>query len=73
MKQVKTIVAATLLAAFFAGPVLAQDKKETKKEMPMKEHKCGKDCKNGKHIYAHGEKGHKCGDSCKKMMEKSKM
>lgn len=75
MKQVKTIIATVMLAAFFAGPVLSQDKKETKKETPLKEHKCTAEChKNGKgHVYAHGEKGHTCGAECKKMMEKGKM
>lgn len=47
-------------------------KKEEKKETPkteqtkLKEHKCTSACKNGKHVYAHGEKGHKCTKECKK-------
>ncbi len=72
MKQIKAILGVALLAAFLAGPVIAQDKKETKKEAPLKEHKCTAACKDGKHMYAHGEKGHKCTDACKKMMMEKK-
>ena len=42
-------------------------------KMDMKDHKCTKACKDGKHTYAHGEKGHVCGDACKKMEKKGKM
>lgn len=42
-------------------------------KMAMKDHKCTKACKDGKHVYAHGEKGHVCGDACKKMEKNSKM
>ena len=66
MKTVKTIAVLTLFFAFIGGPLTAQDKKDTKKEMPLKEHKCTAACKNGKHAYAHGEKGHVCGSECKK-------
>jgi hypothetical protein len=31
-----------------------------------KEHACGAECKDGNHVYAHGEKDHACGDACKK-------
>ncbi len=41
-------------------------------KMAMKEHKCTAACKNGKHAYAHGEKGHVCTDTCKKMEKKAK-
>ncbi len=41
-------------------------------KMAMKEHKCTKACKDGKHVYAHGEKGHVCTDACKKMEKKVK-
>ncbi len=41
-------------------------------KMAMKEHKCTKACKDGKHVYAHGEKGHVCTDACKKMEKKAK-
>ena len=36
----------------------------------LKDHKCTAACKNGKHMYAHGEKAHVCGEACKKMMDK---
>ena len=32
----------------------------------LKEHVCTAACKDGKHVYAHGEKGHACTDACKK-------
>lgn len=32
-----------------------------------KEHVCTDKCKDGTHLYAHGEKGHTCTDECKKM------
>lgn len=45
-------------------------KKEQKQEKPrmeqkaLKDHKCTAACKDGKHVYAHGEKGHKCSKEC---------
>lgn len=33
----------------------------------LKDHVCTSACKNGKHVYAHGEKGHVCTDACKKI------
>ncbi|MBK6859170.1 MAG: hypothetical protein IPK91_12245 [Saprospiraceae bacterium] len=33
----------------------------------MKDHVCTVACKDGAHVYAHGEKGHTCGEACKKM------
>ncbi len=74
MKQLQLIFATLLLAAFLSGPVLSQVKQQQapKKETALKEHKCTAACKNGKHVYAHGEKGLKCGPECKKMMEKTK-
>lgn len=68
MKQLKSMMATALLAAFLAGPAMAQEKKEA----PMKEHKCTAACKSNKHVYAHGEKGHTCGAECKKMASKGK-
>lgn len=32
-----------------------------------KPHVCTSACKNGQHMYAHGEKGHTCGKECKAM------
>lgn len=37
-----------------------------KMEMKLKEHTCTSACVDGKHVYAHGEKGHVCGDMCMK-------
>jgi hypothetical protein len=31
----------------------------------LKDHVCTDACKNGNHVYAHGEKGHECTDACK--------
>jgi hypothetical protein len=77
MKQLRSITATVLLAAFLAGPAMAQEKMgkmdQKKEAMPLKDHKCTAACKNGKHVYAHGEKGHKCGPECKKMMKEGKM
>ena len=65
----RVIVLTALSAMSFA--TFAQEKtmdgKMEKKEMKMKEHVCTKACANGKHAYAHGEKGHVCTDACKKM------
>ncbi len=33
--------------------------------MALKDHVCTDACKNGNHVYAHGEKGHVCTDACK--------
>ncbi len=32
----------------------------------LKDHVCTDACKEGNHVYAHGEKGHVCTDACKK-------
>ena len=49
-----------------------EDKKEKTemKQAKLKDHVCTAACKEGKHVYAHGEKGHVCGDDCKKAMKK---
>ncbi|MBS1772428.1 MAG: hypothetical protein JST82_06195 [Bacteroidetes bacterium] len=74
MKSLKLFLLATVLVASYGTTALAQDhKKDTKKEekkMEMKEHVCTAACKDGKHMYAHGEKGHTCTDACKKEMKK---
>jgi hypothetical protein len=72
MRTVKHIAAAILIAVSVAGQSYAQDAKQDTK-MELKEHKCTSACKNGKHVYAHGEKGHVCTKECKKMMKKDKM
>ena len=30
-----------------------------------RDHVCSAACKDGKHVYAHGEKGHKCTSACR--------
>lgn len=35
--------------------------------MAEKEHVCADKCKEGNHLYAHGEKGHACTAECGKM------
>ena len=35
----------------------------------LKEHVCTAACKNGEHVYAHGEQGHVCDATCKGSME----
>ena len=71
MRKVKQIAAALLLAVAITNVSYGQEKQDTK--MEMKEHKCTSACKNGHHVYAHGEKGHVCTKACKKMMKKAKM
>lgn len=73
MKKLVLILAVVVMC-FAANAQVA--KKETKKVAPkteqtaLKEHKCTPACKNGKHVYAHGEKGHKCTKDCKKENKK---
>jgi hypothetical protein len=43
-----------------------QQKKKRKTQTTMKAHVCTAACKDGKHVYAHGEKGHVCGPECMK-------
>ena len=65
----------------FATISFAQVKQETKKEAPKKEqadqktqkdHVCSAACKDGKHVYKHGEKGHVCSKECKKLEKTNK-
>jgi len=70
MKTAKMILAALMIAVCFNAPVMAQDNKMAK-ETKLKEHKCTSACKNGKHVYAHGEKGHTCTAACKKTEKKA--
>ncbi len=55
------IMSVALLASVSLG-VAAQIKSTEK----PKKHHCTAACTNGKHVYAHGEKGHVCTDACKK-------
>lgn len=66
----KKFLVLTLMAAFCLV-ISAQDNKDakadsTKCNKEMKEHVCTSACKDGKHVYAHGEKGHECTDACMK-------
>ncbi len=36
----------------------------------MKDHVCTNACKDGNHVYTHGEKGHVCTEACKNMSDK---
>ncbi len=77
MKKLSIILA---LFVGFSVTTLAQEKVTTNtkteeyemanEKMPMKDHVCTKDCKDGKHLYKHGEKGHKCSEACMKMHAK---
>jgi len=75
MSTAKKIVTALLIAVAATNVTFAQDKMEQKmdQKMELKEHHCTSACKDGKHMYAHGEKGHVCTKACKKMMKKNKM
>ncbi len=65
----KTILALAIIIGI-SGVANAQtsskDVKKQKQKMEMKDHVCTSACKDGKHVYAHGEKGHKCSKECKK-------
>ena len=71
MRTVKQIAAAIIIAVSITNFSYAQEKTNTK--MEMKEHKCTAACKDGKHVYAHGEKGHVCTKACRKMNKKNAM
>lgn len=83
MKKVKTFAAILFMTGFLSTGAFAQDSKMDKKmdskmdkkmdnKMAMKDHKCTAACKDGKHVYVHGEKGHVCTDACKKMEKMDK-
>jgi hypothetical protein len=67
MKKTALII---LLAAFTTGAFAAGNfdghQKKKKAATAMKAHVCTAACKDGKHVYAHGEKGHVCGAECMK-------
>lgn len=65
MNIAKKITAALILAISVSSISYGQEKNE--KKMEAKEHACTAACKDGKHMYAHGEKGHTCTKACKKM------
>ena len=45
-----------------------KDVKNDKQKTELKAHVCTAACKNGKHVYAHSEKGHVCTKECKMKM-----
>lgn len=59
------------ITALCLGTAHAQNtSKEAKPAMeqaPLKDHMCTAACKDGQHMYAHGEKGHACTADCMKM------
>lgn len=61
MKKLSFIIAIFAIMIIIAKPQLTQAQ-ETK---DLKEHVCTDACKDGKCVYAHGEKGHVCTDACK--------
>ena len=68
----KLMLIAAIATFSFAANAQSSEKKSTKakaktEQMAMKDHVCTASCKDGKHMYAHGEKGHVCGEECKKM------
>jgi len=68
MKKTAVIL---LLSLFTAGVFASNNfdgnqKKKKKATTAMKAHVCTAACKDGKHMYAHGEKGHICGAECMK-------
>lgn len=75
MEKILLILGVMIFAvAVYAQNATAKpEKSKQSKEMGMKDHLCTSTCKDGKHLYAHGEKGHVCGEECKKMMAREGM
>jgi preprotein translocase subunit YajC len=57
MKKIVLLVV-LILGVVFSG--ISQEKQKIKKT----KHVCTEMCKDGKHVYKHGEKGHKCTKEC---------
>ena len=57
MKKIVLLVVMILGVAFSGISQETQNAKTTK-------HVCTEMCKDGKHVYKHGEKGHKCTKEC---------
>ena len=73
MKKILSLVIIILFAISVhaqTSDAKMQDKKMSSKEMkskdamPLKDHVCTSACMDGKHAYAHGEKGHTCTAEC---------
>ncbi len=54
-------------------PTSKSDMSTVTPDVNTKDHVCTLACRDGKHVYAHGERGHKCGAECMKTMSKSKI
>jgi hypothetical protein len=52
-------------------PTSKSDMSTVTTDVNTKEHVCTAACKDGKHVYAHGERGHKCGAECMKAMSRT--
>jgi hypothetical protein len=62
------VVAALTVGAYAQQKDEKSDKSTSKAaKSELKDHVCTAACKDGKHVYAHGEKGHTCTDACKGM------
>ena len=65
-----------VVAGFVFVSVAQKVKTETKvtksktEQVPLKDHVCNANCKGGKHVYMHGEKGHVCTSECPKYQPK---
>jgi len=57
-----------MFALLSAQTTQTTEMKQSTNKPALKEHVCTAACKNGKHVYAHGEKGHVCTAECKKKM-----
>jgi len=72
MKHLTILLVLVFAALSFS---LAQDKKADPQKSPknvkkamvmqLKDHVCTDACKEGKHVFKHGEKGHVCTSECK--------
>ncbi len=60
----KMFLAIALVGLVFASNAQTNSKKDKGKK-EMKAHVCTAACKDGKHMYAHGEAGHVCTEACK--------
>ncbi|HOS47920.1 MAG TPA: hypothetical protein PLG57_04745 [Bacteroidia bacterium] len=59
------------LVILFAGMSISGFSQQAPMKSTMKEHSCTTACKEGKHMYMHGEKGHVCTKECHKAMAKT--
>lgn len=58
-----------LFSFLFLGITAISNAQTSTQKAKLKKHHCTTACTNGKHMYAHGEKGHVCTEECKKMEE----